>query len=291
MNTFVVTGGTGFLGSELTKRLVRSGHRVIVLKRKQSNLLRLQPILHDLLTYNVEDGLSSPFEAGYSVEAILHTASCYGRNAESASEVVASNLGFPLKLLEVAASAGTSLFVNADTALHSSVNSYALSKHQFRTWGKALAEEGKIKFLNVRLEQFYGPGDDLWKFPMHVILSCVRDVPELRLTQGDQKRDFVYISDVVEAFRILLENALRDGQGYASTDVGTGKPVSIRAFVELVQRITGAQTKLIFGAVPYRQDEVMLSESDTRSLRAFGWSPEVDLDAGIRNTIEGLAHL
>ena len=60
-------------------------------------------------------------------------------------------------------------------------------------------------FINMRLEHFYGPGDADSKFTAHVMNSCLRNVPELKLTLGEQRRDFFYIEDVVSAYLIILE--------------------------------------------------------------------------------------
>jgi len=289
MATFVITGGSGFLGSELTTAFVRQGHRVLVLKHRESRLTRLAPILRDVTLFDLEDGVAAPFEAGSFVNAVIHTATCYGRRAESLSEVLAANVTFPLKLLETASATGTPLFVNADTALTRRISPYSLSKGQFRAWGRVHAQRKTIRFLNIRLEQFYGPGDDLWKFPMHVIASFVRNIPELELTPGDQVRDFLYISDVVEAYTLLLDKFLEAGPWYATFDVGTGEPLSIREFVLAVRRITGASTTPLFGAAPYRKNELMKSSAMARKLRALGWTPRVSLKTGIRKTIVGVA--
>ena len=114
----------------------------------------------------------------------------------------------------------------------------------------------------MRLEHFYGPKDVDSKFTTHVMNSCLRNVPELKLTSGEQKRDFIYIDDVVSAYLIILDNIKGFSDFFNEFDVGSGAAVSIRDFVEKVHQITDSQTHLAFGSIPYRTGEVMSSNAN-----------------------------
>lgn len=282
----LVTGATGFLGSHLVTALVRQGHQVIVLKRSFSDTRRLKEVLSSVAVYDLDRSpLSDPFRDHGKLDAVLHAATCYGRGGESFSEVCEANLAFPLRLLEAACSHETARFINTDTSLERGINAYALSKKQFSEWGKLAAESGRIRFVNVVLEHFYGPGDDDGKFVTHVIKSCRQGVPELKLTKGEQERDFIYIDDVVSAYLLLLENGSGAGLAFVEYPLGSGQTVSIRALVEMISRLTGSTTQLNFGALPYRQNEAMRSVADIGALERLGWKATTDLAAGLARTI------
>lgn len=283
----LITGATGYLGSHLAKALVAQGHELVVLKRKTSSLTRIESILPMIALYDIDDLIfSDPFKAHGKIDAVIHTATCYGRNNETVSQVFEANTVFPLQLIDAASLAGVGIFINTDTTLDKYLNLYSLSKNQLLEWGRFFSMHNKIHFSNMRLEHFYGPDDEDSKFTTHVIKSCLANLPELKLTLGEQKRDFIYIDDVVSAYVILLENVDQFPNLFMQFDVGSGHATSIREFVESVHRITGSRTHLAFGAFPYREGEVMLSEANTTPLKNLGWRCKTSLAHGLKSVME-----
>lgn len=285
--TVLLTGVTGFLGSHLARALLAAGYDVVALKRKSSSLRRVQSIATDIVFFDIE-GLDFDdfFRDCGKIDAIIHTATCYGRNNESVSQIFAANTEFPLRLLDAGNRAGVQLFFNTDTVLDKYLNLYALSKNQLLQWGKFFSMHEKIRFRNIRLEHFYGPDDEDTKFSTYVIKSCLGNVPELKLTPGEQKRDFIYIDDVVSAYLLLLEKMDRFSNPFVEFDVGSGHALSIREFVETVHRLAVSKTHLAFGALPYREGEVMHSEADISGLAALGWHCRYSLETGLKQVID-----
>lgn len=284
----LLTGATGYLGSHLAEALLEAGHSVVVLKRKTSSLRRLESILPRITLLDVDGlDLNSLFKDYGKIDVVIHTATSYGRQGESACQIADANLCFPLKLLDAAIAADVRVFMNTDTALDKFLNTYSLSKRQFAEWGSHFARQKNIRFLNLRLEHFYGAGDDDTKFTTHVIKSCLTNAPELKLTAGEQRRDFIYIDDVVLAYLLLLEKQESLAEWFMEFDVGSGEAVTIRQFVELVHHLTASSTHLKFGASPYREGEVMYSQANTESLRQLGWRCGHTLEQGLKLAIEG----
>lgn len=283
----LLTGVTGFLGSHLAKALLVVGYEIVALKRKSSALHRIETVTSDIVLFDIEElDFDDLFRTCGKIDAIIHTATCYGRNNESVSEIFAANTEFPLRLLDAGSRAGVELFLNTDTILDKYLNLYALSKNQLLQWGKFFSMYEKIRFANIRLEHFYGPDDDPTKFSTYVINSCLGNIQELRLTKGEQKRDFIYIDDVVSAYMVLLEKMDSFNNAFVEFDVGSGQSVSIKEFVETVHRLTASKTHLAFGALDYREGEVMHSEADISSLAALGWKCCYDIEAGLNQVVE-----
>lgn len=284
----LITGITGFLGSHLAKAFLSQGYQVVALKRRDSSLSRIETILPRVILYDVDElNFAEPFSNHPEIHAVIHTATCYGRNGETVNQIFEANTVFPLRLLEAASQAGVGTFINTDTILDKYLNLYSLSKNQFLEWGKFFSIHNRIHFSNMRLEHFYGPGDDDSKFTSLIVKNCIENVSELKLTLGEQKRDFIYIDDVVSAYLLLVEKLGQFPERYIEFDVGSGNAVSIRNFVETVHRMTRSRTQLMFGALQYREGEVMLSQANVEPLRKLGWMCQTSLEQGLIRLIEG----
>lgn len=269
MKTALVTGLSGFIGTHLGRRLQELGWGVRGLKRSRRGPLQ-------------DEFLAGP------VDAVVHLATNTGRGHRVLmSQVVADNLLFSIRVAEEAVSQRVPIFVNADTCLPADstyLPAYALSKKQFVEWGAKVCRGTATRFVNLRLYHLYGPGDRPEKFVPKIIRQCVESAGEIALTHGDQQRDFLYVADAVEAFVRVLA-APEKFPAFTSFDCGSGQPVTVREFVELVHRLAGSRAILRFGALPYREDEVMHYQADTGALRQLGWQPTVSLETGIKEIL------
>jgi nucleoside-diphosphate-sugar epimerase len=284
MNTVLVTGGTGFLGSNLLKHLASGPAALIVLKRSFSVLSRLRDFADRLIFYDVDRVPLRDVFSAHHVDTVIHCATNYGRSPVPPTEVIEANLLLPLQLLQLAAEHGTTTFVNTDTILDKRMNHYSLSKSQFLEWLPEFARA--IACINVELEHFYGPYDDPSKFVSHVIQTLLTERPWLDLTPGEQRRDFVFVDDVVSAIDTLLHRRELRAPGIYHFEVGCGESVTIADFVRAAKRIAqNHATELRFGALPYREREVMESRANVTKLRALGWRPRVSLMDGLQRTI------
>jgi nucleoside-diphosphate-sugar epimerase len=294
----LLTGATGFLGSNLLRRLCMDGHEVAALKRRSSRLERVSEFSNVAAWYNADEiDLALPFQRHGHFDAVIHTATRYGRNNEPTSLILESNTTFPLRLLETAAFFNVETFFNTDSYFNTDtirllyLNKYALTKKYFTECGRLMAESGSIRFVNIRLEHMYGSGDASHKFTMHIIRQCLQNVSEIPLTAGEQRRDFIYIDDVIAAYMLLLEKQAALQAGYIEVGVGSGCAVPVRTFAELVHRLCHSTSHLEFGALPYRPHEIMASAADTSMLLSLGWQPRFSLEEGLKKAIEQEAAL
>lgn len=289
--TVLLTGATGFLGSHVLEGLIEKGFRVIVLKRSFSDTWRICRLLDKVKVYDIDTiPIENPFKEN-GIDVIFHAATNYGRENAIISDVVNSNLVFPLHLLDLAALYKVSAFLNIDTFYtsdYSYATSYALSKEQLREWLPLYSN--KVQIINLKVQHLVGPKDAASKFVMWLIAQLFEGKDELKLTSGEQKRDFIYVTDVVRAGLFIL--ASRKGlNNYSEFEAGTGELTSIREFViktsQAVAKVTGNEPGpfLDFGALPYRKGEFMEVEGNIEGLNKLGWMPEVSLDESIMKTV------
>lgn len=281
--TFLLTGGTGFIGGNLLIRLVRGRSSVVLLKRSSSDLSRIRDVLNSIRIYDVD---TTPLEKVFrenSIDTIIHCAAEQRKSATPLS-FLETNVRYPLSLLDLARKHAVRCFINTDTILDRGVNAYALSKHHFRDWFRTFADE--LVCINVALELIYGPRDHESKFVTFVIRELLRGAETIDFTRGEQKRDFIYIDDVIDAFQKILDRRNTLTVGYHPYEVGTGRAVPVRDIAVMIKALTGnTRTKLNFGALPYRDRETMESSIDAFALRELGWEPRHSLERGLEATI------
>jgi CDP-paratose synthetase len=280
----LLTGGSGFFGSHLVRTLVSRGDEVCLITRRSSSLARLADLAGRIDHVAVEAGADAAIDRG-PFDVVVHSATCYGRSGESEQVIWESNVTWPSRLLSAAAGNGVPLFVNTDTSLPASLTPYAHTKRRFADRAAASARAEEISVLNVRLESVYGPGDDASKFNTQLLHAMLLDVPTFPLTLGEQCRDFIFVDDATDAFLRLVDHARQGGQAYTQAGVGRGRPVSIRTLAETIKRLSGARTRLDFGALAYREGELMRACADITMLRAIGWAGARDLEKGLEETI------
>lgn len=279
----LITGANGFLGSHLVGHFSNlNDYKVFALVRKCSNLHRLTELKDNKyhLAY-IEDVVDDLINL-YNLDIIIHTATCYGRNQEKLLELAEINELLPLRLLNNLPKDKKIIFINTHTSLPLLISPYSVAKNNFVNWGKYLASINSLQFINLRLEHFYGLGDDKTKFLEYIISSMLTNVEELKLTSGEQQRDFIHISDVCNAYEVIIKNLHQFGNDFIELDIGTGNTISIHDLILLVKKITNnITTNLNFGAIPYRSNELMESKADTSLLMKLGWEAQLSINDGL----------
>lgn len=280
----LITGATGYLGSNLVKSLIQD-YDIVILKRRTSNTIRIESILPSIETINIEDTQICDIFKGKNFAGVIHCATNYGRDENDLDDTIEANLILPLRLLKRAIENKLEFFINTDTILDKRINYYSLSKAQFKDW--LVFFSGQIKAVNIELEHFYGKGDDTSKFVSKIIRDLAKnEAKDIELTLGEQKRSFIYIDDVVNAFKVILSSVNNTQEGFTSFQVGSKHQIAIRDFVTLVKELCeNTQTQLKFGALPYRKNEVMEVNLDIAPLEKLGWTERTSLKDGLTETI------
>ena len=280
MKTILITGINGFLGSHLAKAL-SAEYNIIGLEYSLENLFRIADCNYKV--YSAKDGIPDELFTEQKIDIIIHTATFYGKNNEDFNQMFNANLYSPFNLLNKAILNRCQLVVNTDTVLDRFVSTYALTKKHFQEW--LYLRRNEIKVINMQLEHFYGPGASSANFITTMINKLRNNEPQIDLTLGEQQRDFVYIDDVVNAYETVLakQNLITDS--YTSYQVCTNQLISIKELLLKLKDLTQSSSSLNFGSVPYRENELMHSETDNTALLKLGWQPKFTLKEGLQKTI------
>lgn len=286
--TILITGATGFLGSHLLEGLLHSNYELLATRRTLSDMKRVaQFVNHVRVTwYNTDEISWENIFTRHEIDGIIHTATEYGRNKE-VSDIYTSNIIFPLRLCETAIMHRIGFFINTDSYFtkfphYRYLNNYITSKEIFLSALKQFA--GRLKIINVKLEHVFGPDDSENKFVTMLIRKLLNNEVSIDLSEGNQMRDFVYVSDVVSAYQIILQKIK-----HISTDtefeVGQGRSITIKEFAKMAKHESGASTELLFGKISARQPEIESSKADLTNLSSLGWACQYSTTEAIKKTI------
>lgn len=285
--SILITGINGFLGSRLAREL--SGkYRIIGLDINIGNLFRLKNL--PVKVYDSELGDFDKIFKENQFFAIIHVATVYRKENEEIEKLLDTNIILPAKLISLVNKFNVPLFINTDSffnrpgSKYTYLADYTLSKQHAFDWLSML--KGSCKLVNLKIHHMYGPDDAPAKFVPSIISSLKSNQPHINLTAGEQKRDFIFIDDVVDAYAVILEQFQNLPDGIFECEVGTGKAVVLKEFIKMIKELTQSTTELRFGALPYREGEIMEAEADNRALVDLGWKPVVDLDQGLKLTID-----
>ncbi|EGV2453952.1 CDP-paratose synthase [Salmonella enterica] len=272
----LIMGAFGFLGSRLTSYF-ESRHTVIGLARKRNNEATINNIIYTTENNWIEKIVE------FEPNIIINTIACYGRHNEPATALIESNILMPIRVLESISSLDA-VFINCGTSLPPNTSLYAYTKQKANELAAAIIDKVCGKYIELKLEHFYGAFDGDDKFTSMVIRRCLSNQP-VKLTSGLQQRDFLYIKDLLTAFDCIINNVYNFPK-FHSIEVGSGKAISIREYVETVKNITKSNSIIEFGVVKERANELMYSCADIAELEKIGWKREFSLVDALTEIIE-----
>lgn len=296
----MVSGVTGFIGAALASRLIDEGCEVFGLvraggsRRRIDRLPQLQTIEYDDST----DELSATLLKDCAPDVVFHLAA-YGvqPGANDVEQMLRGNVDLTVQLLRAAAVAPGCRFIHTGSCFEygraecdvpmtedfptQPFSLYGETKLASVHWVRTLAPRLGVPSAILRPFAVYGPGEAPARL-LPSLLSALREGRPLDLTPGEQRRDWLFIDDVVNAYlcAAALDTASLNGTVW---NVCSGEPVSVRQFGETLARLVGASPELLrWSRLAYRPEEPMwIVGSNHRFCTATGWRPQFSLEQGL----------
>jgi nucleoside-diphosphate-sugar epimerase len=305
MSTVLITGGAGFIGSQLARQCLERGDTVHVLVRPQTSLSRLEGLVGSLHVHKIlltERGAVAQLMAKIEPQAIFHLAARTRRTPEAdlsdAAASIEEDLVGLIVLLSCAATAPSPprVFIRTGslaeygpgpTPAHEAqreqpLNAYAAALGAGTHYLEMLRPRLPFPAFTARLALIYGPRQDEDFFVPQLIRKCLaRQAAEVRYPSD--RRDMLYVTDLCEALLRLAERPPDLGL----VNVSTGEAPSMRELALLIARQAGADpASIIFGSdlgtggIPDFRASPALLHSIT------DWRPRVTLSEGIRRSVD-----
>ena len=296
----LVTGGSGFIGSHLVKRLVKMGAEVHLLSRNRSIIdnVRLKDVWSKLKIVNADirnfDSLA-PLKK-LEPEIVFHLAAYHhvGDSFTHFSEALDTNCLGTSNLLEALEEYERFVYTSTSEVygLQSSlpfkeemtphpISPYAIGKYAGELYSLMKYNMG-YPVIVLRPFNVYGPYQSVEALIPEMITDCLAEKP-IRVTEGKQTREFNYIDDVIDGFTSAARVKAAVGK---VMNLGSSEEISVRDLVLKIVELTKSKSKVAFGALPYRPTEIWRMFCDnTKAKEILDWTPKIGLEEGLRRTV------
>ena len=311
MQTILVAGGAGFIGSHLCKRLLDEQYFVICIDNLVSgDKTNISGLLENSTFEYKEHDVTQPFNTDKKLDCIFHLASPASPNKRSKRsylnhplDTLRANSVGTYELLELAKKNGASFLFASSSEIYGDPSVSPQGEGYFGNVnpvglrsvydeGKRFGEACTMAYVRtfgcngriVRIFNTYGPNmqADDGRVVSNFITQALRNEPITIYGDGRQTRSFSYVDDTVEGLIKALFTKKTEGQVF---NIGNPNEKTILELATIIQGMTNSSSEIVFEEVP--EDDPRRRRPDISKAKSFlQWEPKVSLEDGLLKTIE-----
>jgi len=302
---YLVTGGAGFIGSNVVDELVKRGQHVVVLDNlssgKEENLAGVRDKV-ELNTGSITD-LATVQAASRGADYVIHLAArtSVPRSVEDPLDTNRNNIDGTLNVLVAARDAKVKRVVfAASSAAYGEtptlpkkesmpaepISPYGLTKYVGEQYAQVFGRVYGLENASIRYFNVFGPRQDPTSQYSGVLsrfmLAAIEGHPLVIYGDGEQSRDFTYVANIVDETLRACDASGASGKVFNG---GTGQRISLNGVVKLLGRVTGRKMEVKYQ--PARAGDILHSQADvTLAKKVLGYEPSVGFEEGLKRTWE-----
>jgi len=291
MANYLVTGGAGFIGSHLSRKLEGLGHRVVSL----DNFMHPCENPHDSKFADVRysQDMSQYFKG---CDACFHLAAqiSVDRSIHSPQETIDINVNGTLNILELCKKHGVKLVFASTSEVYGTSQAkkmsedhpldaqspYGASKVAADRLCKSYIDTYGMKIVILRNFNTFGPyqNDDSYggviaRFTKHALNGEDLNI----FGSGKQERDYMWVDDAVDAYIKLVNQA-------GVYNAGSGSTITVNRIAQIIKEESGSKSRIVHGKP--RPGEVQRLCCDSGKIKKLGWRPRISIESGIRKYVD-----
>ena len=303
MRNVLVTGGAGFIGSNLVRKLIDMGMSVVVVDNLSTGKIENVPETALFYEHDITDVemLQRIFSA-HKPEYVFHLAAqaSVSRSVREPDYDAKVNIIGSINLLKLSIEHGVKKFIfsstggaiygdgvskipTPETETPNPFSPYGIAKLSVEHYLRFFHNQYGLRFTALRYGNVYGPRQDPYGEAGVVAIFTERMLKGDSVTingDGEYVRDYVYVDDVVNANLLAMEKG--DGE---ILNIGTGRGTTVNELFKLLKEFTGYQKDPNYG--PPRPGDLRKSILDaSKAKEVLGWEPKVSLGNGLKLTVE-----
>lgn len=300
--TILLTGGAGFIGVNLINKLLELKYDINLITKDSTKLFRLRNAVKKIKLHKVDildKKILRAVAQKINPSIIIHLAT-YSAYADqtAALQMIETNIKGTMNLLLATKDINYEIFINTGSSSEYGIKEcpmreidilepgsfYAATKASATLLCQVFAKEYTKPIVTLRPFSVYGPHEEKKRF-IPTIIKAVIENKAIKLTSGNQRRDFIYIQDIVDIYiKTILQGKKLLGE---ILNMGTGMEYTNDEVVETLFRITGKEVRIEKGAFPNKMWDTSHWVADISKInRILNWKPQFTLENGLRNTYE-----
>ncbi|HDR8488118.1 TPA: NAD(P)-dependent oxidoreductase [Bacillus cereus] len=298
--TFLITGGYGFIGSHLARRLLNLQARIILFIRTPSNFWRLKDIIKNIETYEIDIRDRKQVQDAIkkvNPDYIFHLAA-YGVNSAHTDymHAIETNIIGTCNIIQAAKLVNCKKIINFGSSseygnkmepihenmLLTPVDIYGSTKAAATILAHQIASENSINLITLRPFGIFGESEEPHKIFSYIILQVLQN-KDVNLTFCNQLRDYCYIENIIDACILAVENTTVQNEIF---NIGSGTIYPLKHYVELLFKHLKTNSRPNYGAIPSRTNERWVPEADVQKIKnSLSWEPRINIEEGIIKTV------
>lgn len=294
----IITGGTGYLGSNVARECIKLGHKVFLIKRESSSFDLLQDASEKVETFNYTGDMKSlvDFFCEAKADIVIHLAALFiaEHKTEQVDLLLDSNIKFSLHILEAMKVSNTPCIVNTSTSwqnyndqLYNPACLYAAMKQAVEDLIKFYVESASIRAVTLTIYDTFGPND-----PRNKITNLFKRIAttgeSLEMSLGEQEINLCFIDDIVNAYISAMDLVFNDQSiKYKKYFLDADNTMTLKEFAKVYEKVNNTVLNIVWGGRPYREREVMKAYKGGERLP--NWERKISILEGLERIKEDIS--